>query len=389
MAEYINFEAEAEFADGKDDDEVSYLSESGSSFIDDREDETDIDLYRQYQFINVENDIDKVLAETRKEALAEIDHLDEVSNLCNSDGNYEPEIDDFKESVPDITKFEETLFPKVEEIDQKNENQFCNVILNAILYDKNDKINLKQKYSLEDFEKVIDKNLIGQIYQPKKFKFIIDLQACTSMCYEMNLILSNFGYFLRVFELKKNFRHLAVKNRDEQKIVRQLSSCLMQKFKGFSITSIQQQEKQRKNFKPIDIIYKPTKRTEILLFSNDISKAYSSLHSERKRGLRKAHKVFECYYCNKFFIEKIRHTRHMENCTGKPGVIYNFNNQCLISYQDNFKNKGDLPFIIYFDFETTAPTDNQLDPEQKNVCSFISIYCCISTVFKIRKKYCL
>ena len=55
----------------------------------------------------------------------------------------------------------------------------------------------------------------------------------------------------------------------------------------------------------------------------------------------------------------------MENCTGKPGVIYNFNNQCLISYQDNFKNKGDLPFIIYFDFETTAPTDNQLDPEQK------------------------
>ena len=153
MAEYINFEAEAEFADGKDDDEVSFLSESGSSFIDDREDETDIDLYRQYQFINVENDIDKVLAETREEALAEIDHFDEVSNFCDSDGNYEPEIDDFKESVADITKFEETLFPKVEEIDQKNENQFCNVILNAILYDKNDKINLKQKYSLEDFEK--------------------------------------------------------------------------------------------------------------------------------------------------------------------------------------------------------------------------------------------
>ena len=160
------------------------------------------------------------------------------------------------------------------------------------------------------------------------------------------------------------------------------------KFNGFSITSIQQQEKQRKIFKPIDIIYKPTKRIQIAPICY-FSKAYSSLHSVGKRGLRRAHKVFECYYCHKFFIEKIRHARHMENCTGKPGVIYNFNNQCLISYQDNFKNKGDLPFIIYFDFETTAPTDNQLDPEQKNVCSFISIYCCISTVFKIRKKYCL
>ena len=73
----------------------------------------------------------------------------------------------------------------------------------------------------------------------------------------------------------------------------------MQKFNGFLITSVQQQQKQRKKFKPIDIIYKPTKRIEIepiCYFSNDISKAYSSLHSEGKRGLRRAHKVFECYY---------------------------------------------------------------------------------------------
>ena len=47
----------------------------------------------------------------------------------------------------------------------------------------------------------------------------------------------------------------------------------------------------------------------------------------------------------------------MENCSGKPGVAYNLNNQCLISYQDNFHNKGDTPFAIYFDFETTTPTD--------------------------------
>ena len=163
---------------------------------------------------------------------------------------------------------------------------------------------------------------------------------------------------------------MVVKNRDEQKTVRQLSSCLIQKFSGFSITSIQQKEKQRKIFEPIDIIYKPTRRIEIepiCYFSEDILKAYSSLHSEGKRRLRRAHKVYECYYCNKFFIEKMRHKRHLENCSGKPGVIYNFNNQCLISYQDNFKNKGDLPFSIYFDFETAAPTDNQLDSEQKKI----------------------
>ena len=125
--------------------------------------------------------------------------------------------------------------------------------------------------------------------------------------------------------------------------------------------------KTKKNFRPIDIIYKPTKRIEIELicyFSEDILKAYSSLHTEAK-GLQRAYKVYQCYYCNKFYIDKQHHKRHLETCSGKPGIIYIFNNQCLMSYQDNFKNKGDLPFAIYFDFETTAPTDNQLDPEQK------------------------
>ena len=60
----------------------------------------------------------------------------------------------------------------------------------------------------------------------------------------------------------------------------------------------------------------------------------------------------------------------MENCSGKPGV--NFNDQNLISYQDNFHAKGAVSFVIYFDFETTAPTDNCLDLEQKKM--FVVLY---------------
>ena len=47
----------------------------------------------------------------------------------------------------------------------------------------------------------------------------------------------------------------------------------------------------------------------------------------------------------------------------------------MISYEDNFHAKGDVPFVIYFDFETTAPTDNCLDPEQKKmfVISYVMI----------------
>ena len=131
-------------------------------------------------------------------------------------------------------------------------------------------------------------------------------------------------------------------------------------------------------FKPIDIIYKLTKRIEIeplCYFSGDISKAYSSLHSKGKTGMLRVHKCYQCYYCNKLFILETRQKRHMENCSGRPGVVCNFNNQNLISYQDNFHAKGDVPFVIYFDFKTFAPTDNCLDPEQKKmfVVSYVMI----------------
>ena len=63
------------------------------------------------------------------------------------------------------------------------------------------------------------------------------------------------------------------------------------------------------------------------------------------------------------------------NCSGVPGIIYNFNNKHLITFEDNFKLKGDIPMALYFDFETTAPTDNCFDPEQKEmfVMSYVLI----------------
>ena len=47
--------------------------------------------------------------------------------------------------------------------------------------------------------------------------------------------------------------------------------------------------------------------------------------------------------------------------------MYNFNTKNLISFQDNFNAKEDLPFVLYFDFEAAAPTDNCFDPEKKSL----------------------
>ena len=119
------------------------------------------------------------------------------------------------------------------------------------------------------------------------------------------------------------------------------------------------------------MIYKATKRIEIeplCFFSTDLSKSYSSYYlAGEKKGLKQAHRVCQWYYCNKFFINSNKQERHSKNCSGIEGIVYNFNNQNLISYQDNFNAKGDVPFVVYFDFETTAPIFNFSDPEQKQI----------------------
>ena len=75
------------------------------------------------------------------------------------------------------------------------------------------------------------------------------------------------------------------------------------------------------------------------------------------------------------FLQELTNKKDIENWSGFPGIIYNFNKKNLITFEDNFKWKGYVPMAIYFDFEPTAPTDNCFDPEQKKmfVMSYVLI----------------
>ena len=204
-----------------------------------------------------------------------------------------------------------------------------------------DKTGFKDHCDKKEFEKSIEEGLIEKLIE--KLQFIVDLQKFQNICYEINFILSKYNYFLRVFKLKNKYRRFSIKDKSKHKIDRQLSSCLIEKYNNFRVISIEFERKERKLFKPIDVIYKPTKNIEIELlcyFSDDISKAYSSLHSLGEKGMTRVHKCYQCYYCNKVFIQEMRQKRHMANCSGRPGVVYNFDSQNLISYQDNFHAKG-------------------------------------------------
>ena len=88
--------------------------------------------------------------------------------------------------------------------------------------------------------------LFDKLYKNEKLELVLDYQKFNANCHEINSLLAKNGYFLRIFELRKKFRYLSLKNPKKQTIVRQLSSCINEKYNGFHMISIEYSKKLRK-----------------------------------------------------------------------------------------------------------------------------------------------
>ena len=150
--------------------------------------------------------------------------------------------------------------------------------------------------------------------------------------------------------------------------MRDLSSCVVEKFNGYNIIRVEFNKKLRQTFRPIDIIYKPVKRPDQIIncyFSEKLNLAFRASFNE---GTKIKHcSASHCYFCSNYYAKKDKFDRHFENCTGWPGYVYNFNTQNLLTFEENLKYNGDIPLVAYIDFETTVPTDECLDPENRKM----------------------
>ena len=81
--------------------------------------------------------------------------------------------------------------------------------------------------------------------------------------------------------------------------------------------------------------------------------------------------VRQCHYCQNYFAKNYKQMqKHLSICAAKEGITSLFDNAQIIDYQDNYKYIGDLPFAVYFDFETT--TENAVFFDWK---MFVISYC--------------
>ena len=108
---------------------------------------------------------------------------------------------------------------------------------------------------------------------------------------------------------------------------------------GFGIIKKLKDENIQCGYQPIDIVYIP-----------DLQNVQGNLSIDKK-GTVEHTNVYECYGCSQFFGCKRRIDDYLKICSKMPGVIYRFENQSLMTYEDNQKFLGDLSFAAYFDFE--------------------------------------
>ena len=85
--------------------------------------------------------------------------------------------------------------------------------------------------------------------------------------YLVNEILMKFNYFFRMFEPKDKFWYLTNECSIKKKILRKLSSCVAEKFNGFSIARVENERSVRKIFYQIDIIYRLVKNNSISFYN--------------------------------------------------------------------------------------------------------------------------
>ena len=182
-----------------------------------------------------------------------------------------------------------------------------------------------------------------------------------------------------MFEFKQKFHCLIKQDPEKKNVLRELSGCIIEKFNGFATVRLEFERKLRQKMSPVDIIYKPVKKEDEIIecsFSSQMNLAYRASFSVDKTESKIKHgTAFQCY-CSHYFAQKDRFERHIKSCTGIPGFAYNFNTQNLLTFEENLKFKGNIPSAVYIDFETTAPTDECLDPESKkmNAVSCVIIF---------------
>ena len=261
---------------------------------------------------------------------------------------------DLFDSSHDKSQFFKNSLERFKDVD----NQFFYAVIYGIMHHRLNGKNI----TLENAENVLGPKFFIELKKIEKVSMLDHpIFGFFDRCREINNVLSEFGFFLRFYEKRSKFPfQLRQKLKDKNHIKRELSTCIIQKFNGYELLWNHLNSIERRDFIPIDIVYEPTldekKNIECFFTPKNVLEYRSTVEKSRKGGKIFNHTNAKQYhYCNNFVIksdEKMK--QHLSICAGKAGYTFSFDNGKIVHYQDHYKNFGDLPFSIYYDFETAT-----------------------------------
>ena len=168
-----------------------------------------------------------------------------------------------------------------------------------------------------------------------KLKLDLDIQNFENQCFSIkDLFLNKYGLFLRVYELKEKFWYLIKQDSKKKAVLRDLPSFIVEKFSGFYIVCIEFSKELRQSFRPIDIITSQWRKTDDIIncfYSKKLSTTFTGSFNE---GTKIKHcLVWQCYFCSDYYATKDKFDCHFENCTGRTGYAYDFDTDCLLTFE--------------------------------------------------------
>ena len=138
------------------------------------------------------------------------------------------------------------------------------------------------------------------------------------------------------------------------------------------------EKRKKKKFEFLHIAYGPVLDGSSIncFFTNDLHLPFRSYVDKKFKGEYKLQHpaTRQCHYCENYFaISKNEFVKHVKRCYSIEGIIYSFDYNKIISFQDNFGHLGDILFTVYFDFETSTG-DNAFQDQKVLLISYYQIY---------------
>ena len=125
-----------------------------------------------------------------------------------------------------------------------------------------------EKFTVESAAKKLGDEFTEKLFSEEENLHLDDsFENCFDKCHLVNELLEEKRLFLRVYERRDKFRFLIKKGvSGKNKIVRDLSACIIRKFNSYEISTVNFNCRQKKFLHLLDVVYEPTTKGKNIIF---------------------------------------------------------------------------------------------------------------------------